>query len=147
MKTRLQSTLAHMVSTAIRSLRLPGSPAPMPSAMLTPVSLVNLRAVVLTDAGKAERDAPAAINKWMEKKVAHYKQLRGGIKLVSSVPKSPSGKLLRRGQSRRPRESRNHVDDGHSLTLSCCHAAVLRDEAKAEMEAAKKAGNSQRAKL
>ncbi|BGP55422.1 hypothetical protein JCM8202_003750 [Rhodotorula sphaerocarpa] len=76
--------------------------------------------VVLTDAGKAERDAPAAINKWMEKKVAHYKQLRGGIKLVSSVPKSPSGKLLRR---------------------------VLRDEAKAEMEAAKKAGNSQRAKL
>lgn len=88
-----------MVSTAIRSLRLPGSPAPMRSAMLTPVSLVNLRAVVLTDAGKAERDAPAAINKWMEKKVAHYKQLRGGIKLVSSVPKSPSGKLLRRGES------------------------------------------------
>ncbi|GAA5989659.1 hypothetical protein JCM10908_000577 [Rhodotorula pacifica] len=76
--------------------------------------------VVLTDAGKAERDAPAAINKWMEKKVAHYKQLRGGIKLVDSVPKSPSGKLLRR---------------------------ILRDEAKAEMEEAKRAAASHRAKL
>lgn len=92
MRTRRQSTRALTVSAAIRGLLW--SPAP---ALLTPVSLVNLRAVVLTDAGKAERDAPAAINKWMEKKVAHYKQLRGGIKLVSSVPKSPSGKLLRRG--------------------------------------------------
>ncbi len=53
---------------------------------------------MLSDAGKSERDAPAAINKWMEKKVAHYKQLRGGIKLVDSVPKSPSGKLLRRSE-------------------------------------------------
>ncbi|GAA5963312.1 hypothetical protein JCM8115_000973 [Rhodotorula mucilaginosa] len=76
--------------------------------------------IVLSDAGKSERDAPAAINKWMEKKVAHYKQLRGGIKLVDSVPKSPSGKLLRR---------------------------ILREQAKAEVEESQRAGASQRAKL
>ncbi|GAA5896810.1 hypothetical protein JCM5296_002563 [Sporobolomyces johnsonii] len=52
--------------------------------------------IVLSSAGKKERDAAAAIHAWMKGKVAHYKQLKGGIKLVEAVPKSPSGKLLRR---------------------------------------------------
>lgn len=33
---------------------------------------------------------------WMSKKVVGHKRLRGGLKFVESVPKSPSGKLLRR---------------------------------------------------
>lgn len=29
-------------------------------------------------------------------KVAHYKQLKGGVQFVDMIPKSPSGKILRR---------------------------------------------------
>lgn len=54
--------------------------------------------VVLSSSGKEQADPCAAIQKWMQGKVAHYKQLKGGIKLVESVPKSPSGKLLRRSE-------------------------------------------------
>ena len=75
-----------------------GTSVPAVSVLGKLAVLMGRCTVVLSDAGKSERDAPAAINKWMEKKVAHYKQLRGGIKLVDSVPKSPSGKLLRRSK-------------------------------------------------
>lgn len=33
---------------------------------------------------------------WMNAKVANHKKLRGGIKFVDAVPKSVSGKILRR---------------------------------------------------
>lgn len=36
------------------------------------------------------------IKKWLEARVANYKQLRGGIKFVEQIPKSASGKILRR---------------------------------------------------
>jgi len=36
------------------------------------------------------------IIKWMNNKVANHKKLRGGIKFVDAVPKSVSGKILRR---------------------------------------------------
>ncbi|GAA5951876.1 hypothetical protein JCM21900_004172 [Sporobolomyces salmonicolor] len=52
--------------------------------------------IVLSSVGKKEQDPAQAIHAWMKGKVAHYKQLKGGIKFVESVPKSPSGKLLRR---------------------------------------------------
>ena len=35
---------------------------------------------------------------YLQAKVAPYKKLRGGVKFVEAVPKSPSGKLLRRVQ-------------------------------------------------
>ncbi|GJN89353.1 hypothetical protein Rhopal_002333-T1 [Rhodotorula paludigena] len=76
--------------------------------------------IVLSEQGKKQSDAAQAIQDWMKGKVAPFKQLKGGIKLVDSVPKSPSGKLLRR---------------------------VLRDEAKREMEEAKKAASKQQAAL
>ncbi|BGP39960.1 hypothetical protein JCM10449v2_003918 [Rhodotorula kratochvilovae] len=76
--------------------------------------------VVLSAQGKSESDPSSSIQRWMSTKVANYKQLKGGIKLVDSVPKSPSGKLLRR---------------------------ILRDEAKAEMEAARTAAKGQQAAL
>lgn len=42
-----------------------------------------------------EGDAQKIID-WMNAKVANHKKLRGGIKFVEAVPKSASGKLLRR---------------------------------------------------
>ena len=36
------------------------------------------------------------IIKWMNAKVANHKKLRGGVKFVDVVPKSVSGKILRR---------------------------------------------------
>ncbi|KAJ3534679.1 hypothetical protein NM688_g7100 [Phlebia brevispora] len=36
------------------------------------------------------------IHKWLEDQVAHYKLMRGGIVLVDAIPRSPSGKILRR---------------------------------------------------
>lgn len=36
------------------------------------------------------------ISDWLATKVVNYKRLRGGIKFVDTIPKSPSGKLLRR---------------------------------------------------
>ena len=36
------------------------------------------------------------ISKWVESRVANHKRLRGGIKFVDVIPKSPTGKILRR---------------------------------------------------
>ncbi|KAI0885817.1 acetyl-CoA synthetase-like protein [Annulohypoxylon maeteangense] len=36
------------------------------------------------------------IAKWMESRVVKYKWLRGGVKFVDSIPKNPSGKILRK---------------------------------------------------
>ena len=45
------------------------------------------------DPGEAEA---RAIIDWMAKKVANHKRLRGGIVFVDEIPKSASGKILRR---------------------------------------------------
>ncbi|KAF8340323.1 uncharacterized protein EI90DRAFT_3035186 [Cantharellus anzutake] len=39
---------------------------------------------------------PSEIQKWIQGKVSYYKELRGGVVAVESVPRSVSGKLLRR---------------------------------------------------
>lgn len=54
--------------------------------------------VVLKPTVTAEERAHAAqaVIDFVASKVSHYKQLRGGVRVVDSVPKSPSGKLLRR---------------------------------------------------
>lgn len=36
------------------------------------------------------------IKKYVKDKVAPYKQLTGGVTIVDSIPKNPSGKILRR---------------------------------------------------
>jgi len=55
------------------------------------------RAYVVVTQGTEENDATAKeISSWMEKKVASHKRLRGGVRFVKEIPKSPSGKILRR---------------------------------------------------
>ncbi|KAG6883329.1 hypothetical protein C0993_006807 [Termitomyces sp. T159_Od127] len=54
--------------------------------------------VVLSDAGK-KLGAQATIKvleKWHQEQLSKYKWLRGGIEVVSEIPKSPTGKVLRR---------------------------------------------------
>ncbi|KAJ5783162.1 AMP-dependent synthetase/ligase [Penicillium paradoxum] len=54
--------------------------------------------LVLTRHAK-ERDQTAVlqgIESWLNERVANHKRLRGGIHLLSQIPKSPSGKILRR---------------------------------------------------
>ena len=36
------------------------------------------------------------VEDYMKGQVAEYKQLKGGIKFIREIPKSPSGKILRR---------------------------------------------------
>lgn len=55
------------------------------------------RAYVVLKAGVQASDAKAQeLADWLAKQVAPHKKLRGGVRFVESVPKSPSGKILRR---------------------------------------------------
>lgn len=46
--------------------------------------------------GVSAEDEAANIVRWMDSKVAPHKRLRGGVRFVDSIPKNPSGKILRR---------------------------------------------------
>lgn len=56
--------------------------------------------VVLKDQGLANRGSleavTTAIHSWLNPKIANHKRLRGGVHFVKEIPKSPSGKILRR---------------------------------------------------
>lgn len=56
-----------------------------------PRAYVVLRQGVATDAAKAQE-----LVDWVATQVAPHKKLRGGIRFVDQIPKSPSGKILRR---------------------------------------------------
>jgi 4-coumarate--CoA ligase len=45
--------------------------------------------------GRTEADAKEIVD-WLSAKVAHHKRLRGGVRWVDEIPKSVSGKILRR---------------------------------------------------
>ena len=47
-------------------------------------------------ANKDEGEVAKEIAKHVEDHKAHYKWLKGGIEFVDTIPKNPSGKLLRR---------------------------------------------------
>jgi acyl-CoA synthetase (AMP-forming)/AMP-acid ligase II len=49
-----------------------------------------------TSGGQAGEKEAKAIMHWMTQKVANHKRLRGGIVFVDEIPKSASGKILRR---------------------------------------------------
>ena len=51
--------------------------------------------VVPADGKNSENDAEEIV-KWLGSKVANHKRLRGGVRFIEEVPKSASGKILRR---------------------------------------------------
>lgn len=57
-------------------------------------------------ASRPENEVASEINKWVEDHKARYKWLKGGIEFIDAVPKSPSGKILRRLLKDQEREKR-----------------------------------------
>ena len=49
----------------------------------------------IKDAKAAEQFANE-VGQWTQVRVSNHKRLRGGVKVVDVIPKSPSGKILRR---------------------------------------------------
>lgn len=52
--------------------------------------------VVIQPGVEANATTAKLVNDYVTKNVTNYKKLRGGVKFVASIPKSPSGKILRR---------------------------------------------------
>ncbi|KAI0078256.1 amp dependent CoA ligase [Panus rudis PR-1116 ss-1] len=54
--------------------------------------------LVLSNEGKKRGEAVVLkeLTEWVDKSLSSYKRLRGGIEVVSEIPKSPTGKVLRR---------------------------------------------------
>ncbi|KAL2170852.1 hypothetical protein VTG60DRAFT_4339 [Thermothelomyces hinnuleus] len=67
------------------------------------------KAFVVTPASMASRnkeEVAAEITKHVRDHKAHYKWLKGGIEFIDAIPKSPSGKILRRLLRDKEREAR-----------------------------------------
>ena len=45
---------------------------------------------------KADNEMEKRVTTWLMNKVANHKRLRGGIRFINQIPKSASGKILRR---------------------------------------------------
>lgn len=55
------------------------------------------RAYIVVAPGVDQSPATARdISSWMDAKVAHHKKLRGGIRFTDQIPKSATGKILRK---------------------------------------------------
>ncbi|KAL9124865.1 MAG: hypothetical protein Q9217_005860 [Psora testacea] len=52
--------------------------------------------VVLKDGVKRTEEIAEEIKNWLQSQVASHKRLRGGVRFVDEIPKSASGKILRR---------------------------------------------------
>lgn len=50
----------------------------------------------LAKTGRDMEEAARSVTEFVASQVAGYKQLKGGVIFVDSLPKSPTGKLLRR---------------------------------------------------
>jgi acyl-coenzyme A synthetase/AMP-(fatty) acid ligase len=59
-----------------------------------------------SEAGKPDEEVAREICKHVEEHKARYKWLKGGVEFVDVIPKSPSGKILRRLLKDREREKR-----------------------------------------
>lgn len=66
---------------------------PEPKSGEVPKAFVVRSATAVTE---AEGSVSAALKTWVTDHKAPYKALRGGIEFVDVIPKSPSGKILRR---------------------------------------------------
>lgn len=50
----------------------------------------------VTTSNKSDEEVMIAICKYVESHKAKYKWLQGGVEFIETIPKSPSGKILRR---------------------------------------------------
>jgi acyl-CoA synthetase (AMP-forming)/AMP-acid ligase II len=57
---------------------------------------VGFVVVTLKAKAKGDRAVVEDIHRWLNARVANHKRLRGGLYIVEAIPKSPSGKILRR---------------------------------------------------
>ena len=60
--------------------------------------------VVLREGRPRDEGAARDIAEWLARQTAPHKKLRGGVRFVDEVPRSPAGKLLRRLLRDRARE-------------------------------------------
>ncbi|KAK7705464.1 hypothetical protein SLS63_014118 [Diaporthe eres] len=65
--------------------------------------------VVLADGYKGDEEMEKDLKQWIQKKVAPYKCLRGGVRFVRTIPKSNAGKLLRRVLTEQARKENEKV--------------------------------------
>ena len=52
--------------------------------------------VMLKEVEQRREETAEEIVKWTQERVASHKRLRGGVRFVDEIPKSASGKILRR---------------------------------------------------
>ncbi|KAK0252608.1 hypothetical protein LTS09_012281 [Friedmanniomyces endolithicus] len=52
--------------------------------------------IVPVEGHKPSEKLGQEIGAWLDERVAYYKKLRGGVRFVDEIPKSPAGKILRR---------------------------------------------------
>jgi len=60
--------------------------------------------VVLKQGPKGTKDLSCEIQKWVEERKVKYKWLKGGIEFVDMIPKTASGKILRKDLRLREKE-------------------------------------------
>ena len=54
--------------------------------------------IVLSPAGRrvGEEEVKTRLDNWVKERLSKFKWLRGGIEVVDAIPKSPTGKVLRK---------------------------------------------------
>lgn len=78
-------------------------PVPDEAAGEVPKAFVVRSAAV---AGQSDEDVARDIRKHVEEHKARYKWLKGGVEFIDVIPKSPSGKILRRLLKDKERDAR-----------------------------------------
>lgn len=61
-----------------------------------PPVLIRSVSVVLSESGKKNEEPTKAIEAFVRERVAAHKRLRGGVHVIDVIPKSASGKILRK---------------------------------------------------
>ncbi|KAI9832425.1 MAG: hypothetical protein M1819_004414 [Sarea resinae] len=67
--------------------------------------------VALAKGVPASKETEKALVDWLAERVANHKRLRGGVRFVAEVPKSASGKILRRVLRERAKKEEEEEDD------------------------------------
>lgn len=102
-----------MADAAVIAYPSPSQATELPRAYIVPVNgLDSLKDQAAKDAFSAD------VAKWIEGKVANHKRLRGGVVLIEAIPKSPSGKILRKDlRAMTKKEIEDKVKSGREAKL------------------------------